>query len=336
MRDLGAGGVKIGDPIGTAAGSTTATATGANVVHGNSIVQTGRQYPGAVAIWIGPSFDNLVSHNTIIDTRYTGISVGWQWGYAATTSGRNRIIANALLNIGNCELADLGGIYTLGPAPGTVIADNLISEVRGYRGLGAGAWGIYNDEGSSDLRVENNVVLGTDSGAYHLHFGRNLLLQNNLFALGGQSEVTVTRSDPEHTRLLLRNNLLITGSENPFAGFAKPPDAGFNGNLVAPLHASQPLVLTPCAGGCSRVTAALTRGPGPQELSLSGVEAEAARRWIETAAAAGATGTAAAAAALAKNASTDPAAATVAEPQVPLATAALPSQAFAPPLQCRQ
>lgn len=332
MRDLGAGGVKIGNPTSTAAGAASAAATGANVVRGNSIVQTGRQYPGAVAIWIGPSFDNLVSHNTIIDTRYTGISVGWQWGYAAATSGRNRIIGNALLNIGNGELADLGGIYTLGPAPGTVIADNLISEVRGYRDLGAGAWGIYNDEGSSDLRVENNVVLGTDSGAYHLHYGRNLLLQNNLFAFGGQSEVVVTRSDPERTRLALRNNLLLTGSEHPFAGFARPPDASFDGNLVAPLGANQSLVLTPCAGGCSRVTAALTRGPGPQALSLSGVAPEAARRWIETAAAAGATGNAAAAEALAMNASTGPAAGTVAEPQARRAATALPSRAVAPPL----
>ena len=75
----------------------------------------------------------------------------------SNSGGRNRIIANALLNIGNGELADLGGSHILGPAPGTVGADNLISEVRRYRELGAGAWGIYNDEGSSDLRVENTM-----------------------------------------------------------------------------------------------------------------------------------------------------------------------------------
>ena len=290
MNDLGAGAVKVGNPATTAAAANDASATGGNTVSGNRIRQTGQQYPGAVAVWVGPSFDNLISHNTITDTTYTAISVGWQWGYGSASSGRNRIVGNALLDIGGGELADLGGIYTLGISPGTVIADNLIREVRGYREHGAGAWGIYNDEGSSDLRVENNVVVGTDSGGYHLHFGRNVQLLHNLFAQGDAAEITVSRSDPERTRLAVRDNLLITSSASPLAEFAKPPDAEFSGNLVAPLRAGPPPELQACGAGCSASSAALGGGTGRQQIKLAGISTDAAKRWVDAAANAGAGG----------------------------------------------
>ena len=288
LHDLGAGGVKIGQPPSPQGGqSNAARSTGANRVTGNRIQTTGRQYPGAVALWVGASFDNELSHNTISDTRYSAISVGWQWGYGGVSSGRNRIVANALQNIGNGMLADVGGIYTLGPSPGTVIADNLIREVRGYPEYGAGAWGIYNDEGSSDVQVSNNVVIGTDSGAYHLHYGRNIVVSDNLFALGDAAEVLVTRSDLGRTRLALRNNLLITGSTQPLAGFAKAPDTEYSGNTVAPARPGQAPALQACAAGCAPSDAVLTQGPAPQQLRLTGIDAARARRWVDTAANAG-------------------------------------------------
>lgn len=285
LADLGAGGVKVGM---AAQASVQAIGTGANSVSGNHIQQTGRQFPGAVGVWVGQSFDNDISHNTIEDTTYTAISVGWEWGYAAVTSGRNRIVDNALLNIGGGAMADLGGIYTLGPSPGTLIAGNLIREVRGYHEHGAGAWGIYNDEGSSDLRIENNVVIGTDSGAYHLNSGRNLTVQNNLFAQGDEGEARVSRSDPGRTRLLLRDNLIITAATSPFTEYAKPRDVEFVGNLVAPSRPSVRPNLQACANGCAPSDAALTLGPGPQQLKVTGIAASAAQGWADIAASAGA------------------------------------------------
>lgn len=285
LSDLGAGGIKIGQP--PAGKPDAATATGANRVIGNRIQATGKQYPGAVALWVGASFDNELSHNAISNATYTGISVGWQWGYSAATSGRNRIVGNALTNIGLGTLADVGGIYTLGPSPGTVIADNLVREVRGYKDHGAGAWGIYNDEGSSDLKIENNIVIGTDSGAYHLHFGRNLQLLGNLFAQGDTAELLVTRSDPERTRLAVRDNLLVTSSKTPLAGFAKPPDVDYTGNTVAAQRSAEPPDLKACGTGCSRSDAVLTVGPGAQQIRLTGMDSAQARRWTDTAAQAG-------------------------------------------------
>lgn len=289
MTDLGGGAVKVGEAAapGTKA-AATAGGTGAITISNNRISQTGRQYPGAVAVWVGRSFDNLISHNSIEDTTYTGISVGWQWGYGGPSAGRNRIVGNSLNNIGGRALSDVGGIYTLGEQPGTVIADNLIREVRGYSGQGAGAWGIYNDEGSSDMRVEGNVVVGTDSGGYHLHFGRNLLVQDNLFALGDAAEVSVTRSEPGRRGLTLRNNLLVTGSVNPLGVQERSLDTDFSGNLVAPVPPGRPLSLQACGNGCSLSAATLTMGVAADSLRLQGLEPERARRWQAAAAAAGA------------------------------------------------
>lgn len=332
MQDLGAGGVKVGiaaQPPGTR------DATGGNTVTANRITRTGQNYPGAVAIWLGQTFDNEVSHNTITDTTYTGISVGWTWGYGAPTSGRNRIMANALLRIGGGTLSDLGAIYTLGQSPGTVIADNLVREVRGYADHGAGAWGIYNDEGSSDLRIENNVVIGTDSGAYHLNYGRNLRVQGNLFALGDKAELRVSRSEPGRTRLAVQDNLLITASAQPFDAFAKAPDVEFAGNIVAGSSSASVPDLAACGTGCKAANARLSVGPGAQQLSLTGVDASLARRWTTVADNAGATQGLVAMAApdsnLAPNAGARSAARALASP--PPATVAAPPAAPAPALR---
>ncbi len=302
MQDLGAGGVKIG----TAAPSGPATQhTGANQLLHNLISHTGRHWPGAVGVWVGPSFDNTIAHNTISHTSYTGISLGWSWGDRPPESGRNRVHDNALLHIGQGTLADLGAVYTLGPSQGTVIERNLIFDVRGYCGHGAGAWGLYTDEGSQGLVLRDNVVIGTDGGGYHLHYGRDLLLQDNLLAGGRDAEVSVTRSDPGRTRLRLQGNLLFSATARPFAGFARAPDAQYQGNAVAPwLAGGQPPLpdLAACAGGCVRSAARLVAGDGPQTLQVEGLPADddtvaglqgaptraQAQRWAAVAATAGA------------------------------------------------
>ncbi|MDO9238269.1 MAG: right-handed parallel beta-helix repeat-containing protein [Aquabacterium sp.] len=184
MDDLGAGGIKIGLPT-----SNSAHPTGYNTVKGNVLMHTGRAFPGAIGIWVGRSGHNVLTDNVIGHTSYTGISVGWTWGYDEQGADGNQIKNNVLFNIGQGMLSDLGGIYTLGRGPGTVISGNLIRQVQDYPLYGAGAWGIYNDEGSSDILVDGNVVQGTRSGGYHLHYGRDNTVRNNLFADGGQAEL---------------------------------------------------------------------------------------------------------------------------------------------------
>ena len=94
-------------------------------------------------MWIGHAHDCAVVHNEICDFFYTGVSLGWTWGYAPTVNRRNRIAFNRIHHIGQGALSDMGGVYTLGDSAGSEVANNWIWEVNGYAGNGAPAWGLY-------------------------------------------------------------------------------------------------------------------------------------------------------------------------------------------------
>ena len=180
MDDLGAGGIKVGMTQ-----TQGRSKTGHNTIEHNVLMHTGLTFPGAVALWVGRSGNNVLTDNVIGHTSYTGISVGWTWGYGDQDADGNLIKRNVLFDVGQGMLSDMGAIYTLGQGKGTEVSGNLIRQVQDYPFYGAGAWGIYNDEGSSNITVNGNVVVGTRSGGYHLHYGRDNIVRQNLFARNG-------------------------------------------------------------------------------------------------------------------------------------------------------
>ena len=276
MSDLGAGGVKLGL---TAQAPTDVNGTGLNTVQANTISDNGHTVPGAVGVWIGQSSDNTVANNLISNTSHTAISVGWKWAYGTPTAMRNRITANLLLNIGTGQLSDIAGIYTLGESTGTVISGNIIQEVRPYPGYGAGGWGLYNDEASTGITWERNIVVGTDAGGYLLHYGRNNIVRNNLLAYGDRSEVRVTRSDPLLTKLDFNNNLLIPKYTSPLVGFATAPDVIYMANKVSSNALATAADITKCGAGCSAANVTLTVGADPRIITLVGADA-ATNTWV--------------------------------------------------------
>lgn len=52
-----------------------------------------------------------ISDNEIHDLEYTGISIGWCWGYADSSTYGNIIKGNHIYDIGKGNLSDMGGIY---------------------------------------------------------------------------------------------------------------------------------------------------------------------------------------------------------------------------------
>ncbi|MCC6858257.1 MAG: right-handed parallel beta-helix repeat-containing protein [Bryobacterales bacterium] len=201
IYDMGAGGIKLGE---TEQRQSEADRNFENLVTDNHVHHLGVVYPAAIGIWVAQSSRNTISHNHIHDLYYTAISVGWTWGYTANQSKGNLLEFNHLHHIGKDMLSDMGAIYTLGEQPGTVIRNNLIHDVWSFT---YGGWGIYPDEGSSEMLIEDNVVYRTKSAGFHQHYGRNNLVRNNVFAFGSEYQVMRTRAEP-HLSFKFVNNIV--------------------------------------------------------------------------------------------------------------------------------
>ena len=211
FSDLGAGGMKLGE---TAIRTRESELTRGNEIADCQIHDGGKMFPSAIGIWVGQSPDNRIVHNLIHDFYYTGISIGWTWGYGMALASNNLVAFNHVHHIGVKSdgdgpiLSDMGGIYTLGKQPGTRVLNNLWHDIAGLR---YGGWGIYFDEGSSGIIAESNVVYHTTHGGFHQHYGETNILRNNIFTFGRDQQLQRTRAEP-HTSFSFQTNIVFFDS----------------------------------------------------------------------------------------------------------------------------
>jgi hypothetical protein len=208
---LGGGGVKIGE---TSFSDQAAVLAGHNTVRNCVIAHFGRLHPAAVGVWIGQSPHNVIDHNTIVDGYYTGVSLGWSWGYGPSAAQDNAITNNRISQIGQGVLSDMGGVYTLGVSPGTIVNNNVIHNINSFD---YGAWGIYFDEGTTGVIAESNLVYRTKSAEFHQHYGKDNVLRNNIFVDGGEAQLMRTRSE-DHLSFTISNNVIVANDAPVLAG----------------------------------------------------------------------------------------------------------------------
>ncbi len=198
LRDLGAGGVKIGEPESR---ESDAAETCRTVISDNTLTDGAQTYFGGPAIWIGNSSYNTVSHNEISGSWQWAVSVGWRWAYFPPQRARSNVVEHNHIHHLGGALGSHSSIYTLGVQPGTVIRSNVIHHCKGY--------GIGLDQSSTGIVVEDNLVY---RNAHGLHFNWDCLgdiIRNNIFAFNGEAQWTrygdAPRNEDMNTNVIERN-----------------------------------------------------------------------------------------------------------------------------------
>ena len=156
ITDVAGNGITIGaTPWPTA--TPPAVLESGYLINDNYVYNVANRYQGGNGIFASFVRDTTIDHNEVWDVPYTGISLGWGWGFQKPTGMTgNHVDDNYVHDVMTSALFDGGGIYVNGTQHGwftsSTIENNVVDGV--YQPGGA----IYLDNGSCRWRVRNNVV----------------------------------------------------------------------------------------------------------------------------------------------------------------------------------
>jgi hypothetical protein len=209
FSDISSNGIDIDMTLTENPSDTRLEITG-NVIRNNLVTQAGKQYEGSVGILAGYTAGTVIEHNEISYIPYSGINEGWGWAFASPQLQNNMVRYNNIHHVVTL-LEDGAGIYTLSKQPGSFISDNYIHDIRGspWRGFDAPVAGIYLDEGSSSITVQNNVVENVDLGLYLQSYGTTAvdnIIVNYIYDVVGNISGNIFLSDGSFFPSSVRTN----------------------------------------------------------------------------------------------------------------------------------
>ncbi len=159
--------------------------TRGNLISNNDISYTGQDYYDSAAIFVGFTTGTVIKHNTISNTPWSALAIGWGWGlfdkgsfpgvptavpgmwgnYSTPTINSNNQITSNKFEYFLQQLWDGGAIYTNG-AQGPDFANGLLIElnVAENKRPAAGSNIFYTDAGSQYVTLQQNVSLNDPVG----------------------------------------------------------------------------------------------------------------------------------------------------------------------------
>jgi hypothetical protein len=180
LGHLGAGGIAVdGGGILEPADSRTEQV----FIDRNHIHHGGWIFPSACGVIVTHAARVRIADNHIHHLSYSGISVGWTWGFADTVNSEIRIERNRVHHLGQRgAMSDLAGIYLLGKSPACLVRENIVHDVAcaSYGGIG-----LYADQGASFITFERNLVFRVQEACVMEHWSRANIYRDNLFACSG-------------------------------------------------------------------------------------------------------------------------------------------------------
>jgi len=167
IADTSGGGVYLGDVVNWQPSTPIEEQDVGLALTNSAIVETGVEYWGGVGAFVGYASSTRIEGCTITNQSYSAVSLGWGWSTHASTgtvSRNNEVVACHLDRyLGN--VVDGGGVYHLGPSPGTSATRNLFT--RQVQSGGGHGGALYMDDGTANVTYSSNVIANlTDPKSY--------------------------------------------------------------------------------------------------------------------------------------------------------------------------
>lgn len=168
-----------------------------------------------------------ITNNTICDGFYSGINLGWTWGFDKSFSCHNYVANNHIHHLMQGVLDDGGGIYTLGIQVGTIIENNYIHDIFPDKEM---ACLIYLDEGSSEIIVRNNICFASMRGVNE-SFGKNNVIHNNIIGFVKKWGVHISYPEKDSNLTISANTIF---ADSVIAIDSNIPKSGlFNNSIIS-------------------------------------------------------------------------------------------------------